>query len=346
MSALRWLGIAGGALGLLAVFLLFRRARVRRLDFAFGALASIALLLVSVDPGTVDVLRDMLALQHTQFSRLIAILILSSVLLWALLLYTRVRWAEHRDQFDRLVRVLGVAEFRRAYPELRALPAVVVVLPAHDEADNVGAVLAAMPALACGRRVAALVVDDGSRDATATRAREGGALVVTTVKRGGGAALRLGFDIARELGAEIVVSMDADGQHLPEELEAVVRPVAAGDVDLVIGSRLLGRRERDSRLRLLGIHVFNTVIRVLAGLRVSDCSSGYRALRASTLERLLLRQDQFHTAELIIEAARRGLRVAEVPITVRRRHSGTSKKGKNWLYGASFARTVFKTWWR
>ncbi len=346
MSALRWLGIAGGALGLLAVFLLFRRARVRRLDFAFGALASIALLLVSVDPGTVDVLRDMLALQHTQFSRLIAILILSSVLLWVLLLYTRVRWAEHRDQFDRLVRVLGVAEFRRAYPELRALPAVVVVLPAHDEADNVGAVLAAMPALVCGRRVAALVVDDGSRDATATRAREGGALVVTTVKRGGGAALRLGFDIARELGAEIVVSMDADGQHLPEELEAVVRPVAAGDVDLVIGSRLLGRRERDSRLRLLGIHVFNTVIRVLAGLRVSDCSSGYRALRASTLERLLLRQDQFHTAELIIEAARRGLRVAEVPITVRRRHSGTSKKGKNWLYGASFARTVFKTWWR
>ncbi len=346
MSTLRWLGAVAGALGLVAVFLLFRRARVRRLDFVFGFLFSLALLAVSVDPDTVDMLRDMLALERTQFSRLIAILIVSSALLWVLLLYTRVRWAEHRDQFDRLVRRLGVAEFGRAYPQVTALPPVLVVLPAHDEADNVGAVLATMPKRVCDRDVAALVVDDGSRDATAAAARGAGALAVTTLKRGGGAALRLGFDIAQAHGAEIVVTMDADGQHLPEELEEVVRPVAEGKLDVVIGSRILGRREKDSRLRLTGIHVFNAIIQSLAGVRVSDCSSGYRALRVSTLERLLLRQDQFHTAELIIEAARRGLRIGEAPITVRRRLSGASKKGRNWLYGAAFARTVLKTWWR
>jgi hypothetical protein len=346
MSTLRWLGVAAGTLGLIAVFLLFRSARLRRSDFAVGALVSVFLLVVSIDPATVNLLRDMLALQHTQFSRLIAILIVSSSLLWALLLYTRVRWAEHRDQFDRLVRRLGVSEFRRQYPGLTKLPPVLVVLPAYNEADNVGIVVAAVPRRVCDRDVATLVVDDGSRDRTAAVAREAGALAVSTLKRGGGAALRLGFDIAEELGAEIVVSMDADGQHLPEELGHVVRPVAEGGFDVVIGSRLLGRREKDSVLRLMGIHVFNAVIRMMARVRVSDCSSGYRALRVDSLRRLLLRQDQFHTAELIIEAARRDLKIGEVPVTVRRRLSGRSKKGKSWLYGAAFARTVFKTWWR
>jgi hypothetical protein len=346
MSPLRWLGVAAGALGLFAAFVLFRGARLRRSDFALGALVSGSLLLVSFDPGTVNVLRDMLALQHTQFSRLIAILIVSSSLLWALLLYTRVRWAEHRDQFDRLVRRLGLSEFRRQYPDLKKLPPVLVVLPAYNEADNVGIVVASVPKRVCDRDVATLVVDDGSADGTALVARKAGALVVSTLKRGGGAALRLGFDLAEELDAEIVVSMDADGQHLPEELERVVGPVADGSFDVVIGSRLRGRREKDSALRLTGIHVFNAIIRMIARVRVSDCSSGYRALRTDSLKRLLLRQDQFHTAELIIEAARRGLNIGEAPITVRRRLSGSSKKGKSWIYGAAFARTVFKTWWR
>jgi Glycosyl transferase family 2 len=345
MSALRWLGVATGAFGLITLFLLFRRRRVRRVDFVIGTLLGLALLIVSSDPGAVSVLRDMLALERAQFSRLIAILVLSSALLWVVLLYTRVRWADHWDHFDRLVRRLGIAEFRANLP-LAKPPAILVVLPARDEADNVGIVLAAIPKRVCDRDVAALVVDDGSRDGTAAVALEAGALAVSTLRRGGGAALRLGFDIAEELGAEIAVSMDADGQHLPEDLEGLVRPVVAGNLDLVIGSRLLGRQERANRLRLIGIHVFNAVIRALAGVRVSDCSSGYRALRVASLERLLLRQDQFHTAELIIEAARQGLRIGEAPITVHRRLSGSSKKGKNWSYGASFARTVLKTWWR
>ena len=76
------------------------------------------------------------------------------------------------------------------------------------------------------------------------------------------------------------------------------------------------------------------------------CSNGFRALRARELSQLLLRQDQFHTAELIIDAAKRGIQVAEAPVTVRRRASGESKKGRDWSYGLSFARTVLKTWWR
>jgi glycosyltransferase involved in cell wall biosynthesis len=253
----------------------------------------------------------------------------------------------HADQFDRLVRSLGVSEFRRLHPDLERLPAVVVVIPAYDEAENVGAVIDAMPESVRGKEVAALVIDDGSHDDTSGAARRAGALVVESpVNRGGGAALRLGFDIAIEYGAEIVVTMDADGQHLPSEIEGLVAPVIEGNLAFVIGSRILGTHERDNSLRWAGIHFFNTLIRLLTPVKISDCSNGFRALRARELSQLLLRQDQFHTAELIIEAAKRGIPIGEAPVTVKRRMSGESKKGRDWSYGLSFARTVIKTWWR
>ena len=81
-------------------------------------------------------------------------------------------------------------------------------------------------------------------------------------------------------------------------------------------------------------------------MRITDCSNGYRAFRVESLERLVLRQDQFHTSELIIEAAKKGINIGEAPITVMRRASGESKKGRDWSYGLSFARTILKTWWR
>jgi glycosyltransferase involved in cell wall biosynthesis len=156
----------------------------------------------------------------------------------------------------------------------------------------------------------------------------------------------MGFDIARQHGAEIVVTMDADGQHLPSEIERLVAPIVADDVDFVIGSRILGKREKDSTIRYIGIHVFNALIRLLTVAKVTDCSNGFRAFRVTELSRVLLRQDQFHTSELIIDAAKKGVRIGEAPVTVKRRLSGRSKKGKNWSYGLEFARSIFKAWWR
>lgn len=303
--------------------------------------------MVSVSPSSVNVLRDLLFLEREQFSRLIAILILSNLLLWMLLIYTRVRWSRFPLQFDRLVRRLGVADFASSYPGVEALSPVVVVIPAFEEEGNIGPVLRQMPAEVCGLELTALVVDDGSADGTAQEARDAGALVATcAINRGGGAALRLGFDIAREYGAEIVVTMDADGQHLPGELERLVTPIVERELEIVIGSRLLGEREADSPVRYVGIHVFNWLIRLLTPVRISDCSNGYRAFRVESLGRLVLHQDQFHTSELIIEAAKKGVSIGEAPVTVMRRTSGESKKGRNWSYGLNFARTVLKTWWR
>ena len=347
MSALRWLGLLAGSVTTFYVFHLFRHARCRKSNFVIGMLFGLGLLTVSANPASVNLLRDMLALESAQLGRLIALLIVSNVFVWLLLLYTRFRIEERALQFDRLVRQLGVLDFEHLHPHFESLPPIAVVIPAYNEEENIGHVLGTMPKELMERGLCVIVVDDGSSDRTFEVAREAGALAVRSpINRGGGAALRMGFDIARDHGAEIVVTMDADGQHLPSEIERLLAPILANDLDFVIGSRLVGQRESDSLVRLAGIHFFNAVIRLLTPVRITDCSNGFRAFRTSELTRVLLRQDQFHTSELIIDAAKKGIRIGEVPITVKRRLSGESKKGKNWTYGLAFARTVFKTWWR
>jgi hypothetical protein len=338
VSLLRWLGLLLGT-GILAfAFTRFRLARARRIDFAMAALVGAGLVTVSAFP---------LLLERQQFSRLIAIGIASNLLLWIVVIAIRARQAHGAEQFDQLIRALGVSEFLRLHPEQEQLGPIAIVIPAYEEAENVGEVVRAVPRALGDHAVQCLVIDDGSEDGTSEAAREAGALVVRTpVRRGGGAALRLGFDIALAGGAVVVVTMDADGQHLPSEIEALVRPLLDDEADFVIGSRILGTHERDNTLRFVGIHVFNTLIRMLSSVRVSDCSNGFRALRARDLAKLTLRQDQFHTAELLIDAARHGVRIAEAPVTVKRRASGESKKGRDWTYGLNFARTVLRTWWR
>jgi hypothetical protein len=347
MTTVRILGLLIGLAVLAFVFARFRRARLSRADFLMGLLFSVSLITVSANPNSVNTLRDMLLLSEGQFSRLIALLIASNVLLWLLLLYTRYRYSLHLEQFDRTLRHLGTMEFRRVYPEIETLAPILVVIPAYNEEENIGVVLDAMPSSVRDSPVQVLVIDDGSADRTLEVARNHGALAIRSpINRGGGAALRLGFDVANEFGAEIAVTMDADGQHLPSEIAGLVLPILEGREDFVIGSRILGTRERDSAVRFIGIRVFNAVIRLVSAVRVSDCSNGFRALRISKLSRLDLRQDQFHTAELIIDAAKKGVAIGEAPVTVKRRYSGESKKGKNWTYGLNFAKTIFKTWIR
>ena len=347
MSSIRWLGLIFGTCVLLYMFNRFRHGRARRMDFGLGVLFSLGLIIVSAYPNSVNTLRNMLSLAPTQFSRLIAICIVSNVLLWLVLFYTRFRLTDNTDQLDRLIRRLGVAEFERLYGDGAPLPPVVVVIPAYNEEDNIGPVLSEMPEQVCETPLGVIVIDDGSKDRTFEVVREAGVTAVQNpFRRGGGAALRTGFDIARKNGAQIVVTMDADGQHLPEEIERLVAPILADEVDFVIGSRILGEREKDSTFRYIGIHVFNALIRLLTVVKVTDCSNGFRAFRVKELSKILLRQDQFHTSELIIDASKKGIRIGEAPVTVKRRRSGVSKKGKDWSYGLKFARTIFKTWWR
>jgi len=245
-------------------------------------------------------------------------------------------------------RITRAAEeaFARTYPDLKLEP-LVVVIAAYDEAGNLGAVLDEIPDEVAGVKLSSLVIDDGSTDGTTKVAQEHGVSVCTlSVNRGHGVALRLGYRIARGAGACYIATLDGDGQWDPADLPAMVRLLEEDRADFVVGSRQLGRTHNTDRFRNLGVRFFARVISILTGTRLTDTSSGLRALRAELTGTVRQTQPQYQTSELLIGALAQGYRVAEVPTTMRERLSGTSKKGGNLFYGLRYARVIAKTWWR
>jgi glycosyltransferase involved in cell wall biosynthesis len=229
------------------------------------------------------------------------------------------------------------------------LPPVAIVIAAYNEESGgaIGQVVENLPKAICDLDTAVIVVSDGSKDATAAVARDHGALVCDVpVNRGQGAALRLGYRLARDGGAAYIVTTDADGQYNPAEMETVLAPVVAGDADFCTGSRTMGSEESRAVLRRLGVRVFARTISTLTGQRISDTTFGLRAMRAEVTAAVRLEQPQYQAAELLIGVMARGYRVAEVPATIHKRRVGKSKKGNDVLYGFNFSRVVISTWWR
>jgi glycosyltransferase involved in cell wall biosynthesis len=235
----------------------------------------------------------------------------------------------------------------RAMTLSRERPFVALVMPAYEEGGSVGHVVGSLPDTLCGLDACAIVIDDGSADDTAERALGAGAIVGSHSRNlGQGDALRTGFAVAERLGARVVVTMDADGQHDPTELPSLVGPVVAGDADYVQGSRFLGRYDDAGGARDLGIRGFTWLIRLLARADITDCTNGFRAIDGSSLTRLRLVEDRFSAAEILIEAAGRGLRIREVPVHIRSRGVGSSKKPRGLSYASGFLGAIIRSWAR
>lgn len=237
-------------------------------------------------------------------------------------------------------------DFRGRHPDLR-MSSLVVVIAAYNEAGGIGGVLEKMPDECLGLPVDVLVVVDGGTDDTAAIAEDHGAYVcVAPRNRGQGAALRLGYHLAAESGAEYIVTTDADGQYDNSELEALAGPVVDGTADFVTGSRRLGHEEADSRVRWLGVRVFAVLASVLTRRRITDTSFGFRAMRAELACSVPLNEPQYQSSELMLGITARGSRVVELPMSMRLRKAGKSKKGGSVVYGANYARVMTGTWWR
>jgi glycosyltransferase involved in cell wall biosynthesis len=258
--------------------------------------------------------------------------------------------ASTRTEPQRARRVIETSrqEFDSRYPGLTLSPVVGLVC-AYEEEANIGAVLAAMPKEACGLPVTTLVVVDGGSDATDKVALEAGAITfVLDENLGHGYALRVGYALCIELGAQYVVTLDADGQNDPSEIPVMLQPLVDDEADFVVASRVLGRDTTTDKTRKTGVRVFSWVLSAIGHTRLTDTSNGYRALRVRMLDDIAYRlvQPQYQTAELLILAMKRGWRVTERPTVWHPRASGTTKKGKNWLFGFRYSRVVAETWWK
>ena len=163
----------------------------------------------------------------------------------------------YKDPRDQVVDDAAIKALTDAYGErVTSLPPVAIVIAAYNEAGAIGPVIEALPAEVCGLATAAIVVADGCADSTVAEAAEAGAMVADVpVNRGQGAALRLGYRIAREGGAAYIITTDADGQYNPAEMATVLAPVVAGEADFVTGSRQLGSQETKDMIRRAGVTV-------------------------------------------------------------------------------------------
>ena len=241
----------------------------------------------------------------------------------------------------------AVADFRERYGAGLELAPVVVVIAAYNEAETIGHVIDDLPDECLGLAVRPLIVVDGATDDTAGVSLEHGApTCVLPVNRGQGAALRVGYHLAYESGAQYIVTSDADGQYTAAELSEMLAPVLDGTADLTIGSRVLGKRENRDLVRHAGVRFFGFLVSHLTGTKVTDTSSGYRAMRARLPVDLTLTQAQYQTSEFLIGALAKGYRVADVAVTMHLRGHGSTKKGNNLVFGTRYARVVLGTWYR
>ncbi|HEX7056310.1 MAG TPA: glycosyltransferase family 2 protein [Bacilli bacterium] len=210
----------------------------------------------------------------------------------------------------------------------------IVVIPAYNEQDAIAGVIAQIPRAAMpGYEVKALVVNDGSGDATVKRAREAGAdyIYSTVANQGLGAAVYFGLKEAYRLGADIVVMIDADNEYPAAEIPHVAAPIVNGEADYVIGSRFM-RKVRGMKLyRRWGNRAFTLLVSLLLRRRLSDGQSGMRAFSRAVCRDVDIIHAYNYAQVMTLNIVRQGYRLREVPISYKVRTTGESFIRFNYL---------------
>lgn len=201
---------------------------------------------------------------------------------------------------------------------------ITAIIPAFNEEVSIGSVV--LHARQHADRV--IVIDDGSIDRTSEVARLAGAEVIRHHKNmGKGAALKTGFKLAGLNGAKVIVTLDSDGQHDPEEIPKIVAPILAGEADMVNGSRYINGNKKDTPYyRRIGQHVLDKFTNMNSGLNITDTQSGFRAFAKNTLPVFRFNSNGLAIeSEMLADAANARLRIKEVEIGVRYDVDGSSE---------------------
>lgn len=224
--------------------------------------------------------------------------------------------------------MLGTSMSERAAP--------MVVIPAYNEAGRIGEVVRAVRGVVPQSRI--VVIDDGSTDATRADALAAGAEVITMpTNRGYGTALQTGYLYAQHCHAERLVQLDADGQHEPRCIAALLDALDQG-LDVALGSRYaMPQPPCVSLARRLGSKLFGWIATLWTGVRITDPTSGFQALSKRALAHVVRDSfpEDYPDTDVLIDLHRKGLRIGEVPVRMYPRKGGTSmhRGGKIAYYG-------------
>ncbi|MBI4309944.1 MAG: glycosyltransferase family 2 protein [Candidatus Omnitrophica bacterium] len=207
------------------------------------------------------------------------------------------------------------------------MPKILIIVPAYNEAGNIGRTVEDIRSVDAAADV--LVIDDGSKDATAQEARSHGARVVSLpFNLGIGGAVQTGFQYAHQGGYDIAVQIDGDGQHSAVFLPQLLAPIAASRADMVIGSRFAAETPQGFKStfgRRIGIRFFARLINALTGAGVTDPTSGFRAHNKKLIAAFARHYPHdFPEPEAIVAARRINAAITEVPVVMRARGAGSS----------------------
>lgn len=201
-------------------------------------------------------------------------------------------------------------------------PKIITIIPAYNEEKTIWQVIREVKPYSDE----ILVIDDGSRDRTREIAAAEGAIVIPNViNRGLGVTIRRGYQAALQRNADIVVQIDADGQYTASDIPKLIAPIVNNQADMVIASRFRGGIESMPFGNRLGNQIGTLITSFVAGKRISDAQSGYRAMRRELLEEIIPMSKKTYVQEMIIRSVKEGWRVREVPSFFKKRKSGPSR---------------------
>ncbi len=234
----------------------YRRGQLRRGELIAILAVVGGLAVAAISPDLLNPVLSALGFEAGGERRIIGLLVISNIFTLTLLFRGFTRDDTLSREVGNLVDYMALRRFEdEAFIADREGCA--VVIPAYNEAENIPAVLGEMPVEVRDMPITPIVIADGCTDATEEVARRLGAIVIRRdLRRGSGAAVRLGYEAALHTRARIVVTLDADGQHDPKEIDRLVGPLLDGDADMVQGSRVLGSFEVESRVRSHGVRWF------------------------------------------------------------------------------------------
>ncbi len=196
-----------------------------------------------------------------------------------------------------------------------------VLIPAYNEEKTIAQVIDEIPRNILGVDVEIMVIDDGSKDKTASIAKEKGARVYSfTSNRGLAKAISFGFSKSIENGMDILAIIDADNQYDSKDLSKILQPILDNQADIVLGDRQIKKLDHMPLQKKIGNRIASKVLSLVIGQKIRDSQTGFRAFNSEALKRLHIFSGYTYTQETIMQAKFKGLKIIEVPVAFRKRH--------------------------